>query len=300
MSRISFAFISLALILAASSAAAQPVGTFRWQLQPNCNIVTLSVTQQGEVYTLDGFDDQCGAATRASVVGTAFLNADGAVGIGLTTVLAPGGTPVHIDARIDLASLGGPWRDSAGNSGTFVLTPGAGTGGPLRPVTPNGVAPGSITAVQLAPGSVSGATVLDGSITSADLLDGPRAAFASGSQSLALTPTPKVVRTVTITPPAAGRVIVNAGGYFELPFPNPIDFAFAACSITTGTSYDATHETGAEAIDAAGALSVPFAAARGFSVGAGGITFYLLCRGAALNGLNVRNTSLTAIFVAGS
>lgn len=32
---------------------AQPIGTFRWQLQPYCNIVTLNVTQHGAVFTLD-------------------------------------------------------------------------------------------------------------------------------------------------------------------------------------------------------------------------------------------------------
>jgi hypothetical protein len=114
--------------------AAQPITTLRWQLQPFCNVVTLNVTAQGSIFTLDGYDDQCGAAQRASVVGTAFLNPDGSVGMGLSTVLAPGGAFVHIDARISTTLLGGPWRDSAGNSGTFAFTPGAGTGGSPRPV----------------------------------------------------------------------------------------------------------------------------------------------------------------------
>jgi hypothetical protein len=134
--------------------AAQPLGTFRWQLQPYCNVVTIAVTQSGALFTLDGSDDQCGAAQRAAMVGTAFLNPDGSIGIGLSTVLAPGAAPVHIDARIDASSLNGPWHDSAGNTGTFVFTPGPGVGGPLRPVAPNGIAPGSITIAQLAPGVI--------------------------------------------------------------------------------------------------------------------------------------------------
>ncbi len=152
--------VSLALVVGVGivpvAVAQQPLGTFRWQLQPFCNIVTLNVTQQGNVFTLDGFDDQCGAGQRASVVGTAFVNPDGTVGMGLNTVLAPGGAFVHVDARIDFGSLGGPWRDSSGNSGTFIFTPGASTGGPPRPVSPNGIAPGSITSAQLAPGAVGG------------------------------------------------------------------------------------------------------------------------------------------------
>jgi hypothetical protein len=76
-------------------------------------------------------------------VGLAFPNPDGSVGLGLTTVTTPGGTPVHIDARITLAALGGTWSDSGGLSGTFVFTPGAGTGGAPRP-QPTSVVPSAI------------------------------------------------------------------------------------------------------------------------------------------------------------
>ena len=74
------------------------------------------------------------APRRASVVGLAFPNADGTIGMGLTIVTTPGGAPAHIDARVSLATIGGPWVDSAGHSGSFVLTPGAGTGGAPRPL----------------------------------------------------------------------------------------------------------------------------------------------------------------------
>jgi len=68
-------FVLVALLSAVGSAAdAEPLGTFRWQTQPYCNVLTLNVTQTGSVYTLDGFDDQCGAGARASVTGTAFPN----------------------------------------------------------------------------------------------------------------------------------------------------------------------------------------------------------------------------------
>jgi hypothetical protein len=99
----------------------------------------------------------------------AFLNPDGTIGIGLTTVQAPGGTPVHVDARIDLGSFGGPWQDSAGGSGTLVFTPGPGTGGAPRPVAPNGLAPGSITNVLIAPGAVVGAHLAPGVVGAAQI-----------------------------------------------------------------------------------------------------------------------------------
>ncbi|MBP7779088.1 MAG: peptidase S74 [Acidobacteria bacterium] len=117
------------------AAVAQPLGTFRWQLQPFCNVVAVAITQNGAVYRLEGTDDQCGnGADAASVTGTAFPNADGTIGFGLNIVTAPGGRPVHVDAEIALGTFSGTWRDSAGAAGTFVLTPGAGNGGTARPL----------------------------------------------------------------------------------------------------------------------------------------------------------------------
>ncbi len=117
-------------------ADAQPLGTFSWQLQPYCNVITVNVNQQGAVYTMDGYDDQCGAGQRAPLVGTATPNPDGTIGLGLNVVTVPGGRGVQIDARITLAGLGGPWTDSAGNSGTFAF--GANTGGSPRPAVSGG------------------------------------------------------------------------------------------------------------------------------------------------------------------
>lgn len=117
---------------AAVGASAQPLGTFVWQLAPYCNRISVVVVQQGTVFALSGFDDQCGAATSGSVAGSAFPNPDGTVGLGLAIVGAPGGSPVHVDATVSLATLNGIWRDSAGVEGTFVFN-GAGGGDP-RPL----------------------------------------------------------------------------------------------------------------------------------------------------------------------
>jgi hypothetical protein len=144
----------------AGGAAAQPIGTFSWQLQPFCNVVTVNVTQNGGVYTLDGFDNQCSAAQRAPLVGLATPNPDGTIGLGLNIVTVPGGLAVHVDARLTLATLSGSWSDSAGNSGTFVFN---GQGG----VSPR-PAP-TVPAFAIAPGSVGTAALADGSIGAADV-----------------------------------------------------------------------------------------------------------------------------------
>ena len=120
------------------------IGTFRWQLQPFCNVITVTVTQSGAQYQIDGTDDMCGAPRAAATVGRAFMNNDGSLGFGLTTITTPGGVALHLDATITLPALNGTWRDSGGNSGTFAFLAGAPTGGPARPVPPGGIAPGTI------------------------------------------------------------------------------------------------------------------------------------------------------------
>ena len=145
------------VLVATSPAWAQPIGTFRWQLQPYCNVLSLNVVGEGGNYTLDGTDDLCGAAQKASANGLAFQNPDGTIGFGLTVVTPPGGEAVHIKATINLVTLGGTWSDSNGNTGTFVFTPGAGVGGAARPGAPAPVpSPTRVSfAYDLAPGATS-------------------------------------------------------------------------------------------------------------------------------------------------
>ena len=64
----------------AAPASAQPLGSYRWQLQPYCNVVSLAVTQNGGIYTLDGTDDQCGSAPAAAT-GEAFLRSGTEAGL---------------------------------------------------------------------------------------------------------------------------------------------------------------------------------------------------------------------------
>jgi hypothetical protein len=155
--RWALAGVAFGVMLGAPGLGAQGtvVGTFRWQLQPFCNAVTVTVTQQGAVYTLDGFDDQCGQPVRAPLVGLAAPNPDGSIGLGFHIVTVPGGRSVHVDARISLATASGTWTDSAGNAGTFALGgTAAGSPRPLPTIPGAQIAPGSITASQLAPGVI--------------------------------------------------------------------------------------------------------------------------------------------------
>lgn len=120
------------LLTVVSTLTAQTIGAFRWQLQPYCNVLTLTVTQNGSVYRLEGTDDQCGIGAKASAIGTAFLNPDGSVGLDINIVAASGAGPVHVSAQISLSTLSGTWHDSAGGSGGFVFTPGAAAPGSPR------------------------------------------------------------------------------------------------------------------------------------------------------------------------
>jgi hypothetical protein len=153
----------LGLIVTAATAAAQPLGTFAWQLQPYCNVVSVTVVQQGAQYQLDGTDDQCGAVQKAAVTGLAYFNPDGTIGFGLNVVTAPGGVPVHVNATIGMTTLSGTWRDGTGANGTFVFTPaGAGSGGNARPIPEifNGAISAVIAGDGLIGGALSGAATL--------------------------------------------------------------------------------------------------------------------------------------------
>ena len=113
----------LGSVVLVSPASAQLIGTFTWQLQPYCNVLTLNVSLTGSVFTLDGYDDQCGTTTRAPAAGVAFENPDGTVGLGVAIVLSPGAAPIHVSATIAQPTLSGPWRDSSGNIGTLTFNP---------------------------------------------------------------------------------------------------------------------------------------------------------------------------------
>lgn len=107
----------LTVLMHADPGAAQSLGTFRWQLLPLDEIVTLTVVQQGPVFVLSGFDDSAGAG-RVATFGTAFFRPDGMIGMGLTTVFD--GAAFHTSVVMDPVTLSGAWRDDGANAGTWV------------------------------------------------------------------------------------------------------------------------------------------------------------------------------------
>jgi hypothetical protein len=148
----------LALTALPATAQPLPMGVFSWQLAPYCNVLSLTTSQDGAVYTFDGTDNQCGASTLGTVRGLAVINPNGTVGIGLTIVSTPGGLPVHVQATIDQGTLGGPWTDDHGNSGTFVFGPTAASGSP-RPLASAAIPTGVVTSAKIADGTVAAVDV---------------------------------------------------------------------------------------------------------------------------------------------
>ncbi len=124
------ALAAAALSLAsAAPAAAQVVGTFSWQTQPYCNVITVTVIQQGAAFQLTGLDNQCGGAA-SPVTGTAIFSG-GTVQMGIAVALA-NGRAVNLSTSISLGTLSGTWTDDASLAGTFVFN-GSGAGGGVRP-----------------------------------------------------------------------------------------------------------------------------------------------------------------------
>jgi hypothetical protein len=277
-----------AAFMTVAPASAQPLGTFKWQLLPYCNVLTLTVIQMGGIYTLSGTDDQCGAPTpKASVSGLAFLNPSGSIGMGVTivtpTTAAP--VPVHLDISVAPQSLSGTWRDSAGNSGDYFFTSSRVPGGSPRPVSVSGLAPASVTMTQLAPGSVgpgqlapasvTAAAIADGSITAAKIADRPRAAFTAPPTLVELDPTPVVVLSLTLNAPSNGRVVLNAAGMFY--FTDSLAPDGAACAISTDATLNYLERVeGRERSDDA-LRYLPFSLTRVREVTPGPVTFNLVC-----------------------
>ena len=101
-------------------ASAESLGTFRWQTSPFCNVLTANITRESfDSFSITGFDDKCGAASRDALYGAFFLNPRGDIGGGVTIVTA-GGANQHLDIVIDPFTLAGTWTSSDGSSGAFV------------------------------------------------------------------------------------------------------------------------------------------------------------------------------------
>lgn len=136
--------------------SAQVLGAFRWQFAPYCNTVTLTIQQVGAQFVANGFDDMCGATRHAPATGSAHLNPDGTIRLGIT-VIRDDGIAVQHSAIFTVTSPTGTWTDDYGNGGTFAFgAPSPALGAP-RPVTLRGsyAARGTATAGLATSSSVS-------------------------------------------------------------------------------------------------------------------------------------------------
>ncbi len=301
----------MALVLVSSaSARAQNIGPLSWQMNPYCNVIALVLVPTAVGFRLEGTDNLCGAAAPGSALGLATFNADGSVGLNFSIVVPPDARTVHVSAQVSPASGAGTWRDSAGHAGAFAFAQNAG-GLPPRPLPTSGLAAGAITArelaagavgsAQLASGAVTGATVADGSLTMTDIADGPRASIAGGNQNLTLTSTLQIVRSVTVTAPASGLVVVNASAYllFGSSGTNP---ELVRCSISATPALDFNALTTQSDGSLASGVQTAMASTRGFAVPAGSFTAYFVCDapvlvGSANNQVSIWDSQMTAVWV---
>lgn len=125
--------VVFATVLIPLAADAQVLGTYRWRTEPYCNVLTLTVTAQGGVFLLTGYDESCEGQPRRPVSGVAVQQADGTVTLGLTVINVPGGAPVNIEGAVSAATVSGIWRDSVGATGRLAFRPATTSGGP-RPI----------------------------------------------------------------------------------------------------------------------------------------------------------------------
>ena len=195
---------------------AQSLGTFTWQLQPFCNKLVVTVTQNGAIYTLDGYDDQCGALQRAPMVGLGTPNPDGSIGFGLHIVTVPGGRAVQVDARISIATIGGPWADSAGNSGTLVLNgAAAGAARPAPTVSGSVIAVGSVPATAIANGAITTTQIANNTVTSANTSNEPGVNSSFVNATAAVTGATASYANVPMRVPADGYVKIEVTGQWN-------------------------------------------------------------------------------------
>jgi hypothetical protein len=124
----SLTMTALAALATLTSATLGEAQTVRFQLQPLCDTVTLTLlpSPSSAVIGIVGYDDNCGENPRSPIHGTAVMNPDGGITIGYTTSLpfsVYGRTDVGLQTNVEWPANSdvGYWTDDDGNSGTFLF-----------------------------------------------------------------------------------------------------------------------------------------------------------------------------------
>lgn len=108
--RMLLAIVVLAALLAPRDAAAQTLGTFMWRVEPHCNTLVLTVIQDGGLFRVQGYEDQCqDNIAHPPVEGIARVQ-----GGGVALAVSIDGLADRLTATIQLPSLNGGWVDAFG------------------------------------------------------------------------------------------------------------------------------------------------------------------------------------------
>lgn len=114
--RIISASLLAALVMVATPASvqAQVLGTYYWQLAPLGSVVNLTITQKGSLFIVEGFEAQCGGNNSLPLTGSAVVQANGTVMLGLTSI-NENGRGLHTRAYFSSGSnFNGTWADNTG------------------------------------------------------------------------------------------------------------------------------------------------------------------------------------------
>ena len=142
--------------------------------------------------------------------------------------------------------------------------------------------------------AVASTHILDGGVAPADLAATAKPAGGDGTagdQSIALTSTAQVVRSVVVAAPVAGFAVVTATGSTVA-----VGSGLAACSLSLDTAVDPAHQIVAGHTGAALNSYIPFALTRLFPVPQGNTTVRLVCRESSGTSV-VEDSAMSAIFV---
>ena len=175
---------------------------------------------------------------------------------------------------------------------------------PLSPRIQLVSSPYAQTAETVLDGAITSAKIADGSVTSLDILDEPGIAFDQGgvSYSVPATGADVVARTVTITTPAAGFILVNYGGYMDIGSHTAgvLGQLRASISETTALGPNSTWSLSTVGREVASGTVYGSTISRSFvySKPAGTYTFYLVCDSfGGGESVVIRYPSLNAVYL---
>lgn len=175
---------------------------------------------------------------------------------------------------------------------------------PLSPRIQLASSPYALMAKTVLDGAINSAKITDGSVTSLDILDEPGVAFDQGSISYSVPATGAdlVARTVTITTPAAGFILVNFGGYMDIGSHTAgvLGQLRASISETTALGPNSTWSISTVGREVASGTVYGSTISRSFvySKPAGTYTFYLVCDSfGGGESVVIRYPSLNAVYL---